>query len=1137
MDCIEWRNSMEVNIKEKEEKFINKLINSMVNSIENQAKNKVVFVKHYNTFDLPKQRMEYVYKKFEDEIAIFHYDFSLRSIQGPFEPFLDNIKELYDRFYKDEMSIKDFVRECEVYKPVRKIFENYLDKRDVERREQIIIPEVAYERTKIVESIINILKYVSKEHKIIFVLNRIHFARISTLYMLRKYMLELENNNLGIIITYNDVFCIEGREREEWDKIMTFIHEKNYVVDYNIIGENGVSSAPFEIKEGDSEIFIKKVKLLLKFNCCSQALEYLRQIVDEIDDNNFNICKTEKLVFMMEYIYAAICEGDYITALKYSERVKSIIDKGQNAEIKFFYYYNQCMLYIYQYGRNIPGELSKAFEEASIKSEDDYYVFVYKLTMYLSKFRGLKDLFLCDFDFPIEEEFLKEMEEREYLNHLSYFYMFGFDNDPRYFKDTIDSIKGLEKFNRGLDIAKELNNSKLIMEGYKKCITVCSRVGNFEPMEYYYKLCLETAENNEDIVNKVDLYNGLGYNMIVRGSYEKADSYFNEALALQIENHNNGMEIAETVYNMAINAFMCGNYFWTDKYMNYVVKILNALRTQKMKLCSISKIYGIIAVSNFYLGIDYNCDVYRKLLKRIVKHLLDETDESKFAFWDDDLAFYFTTKALIAKRNGEYDKADIYFNRVMFHLQRSNSAKTTLYHIYVYEYTDVLKKLNKTVDADRLIKDAYTYYTSNQAENIALEVINRIHNRGRDIQYKANKVDVSLKKVTEKQLMDEINRTQVDNLLEEKTKNLTFVSSWQDMLNDENNSTESKLISSAMTMLNSNYGIQDELVIEVIDDVPKVLYRSDAIKCDDKDMEYIVSYFDRIRNSCLVNSLDRSYDEHNYLMKALDDIEITSMVGVPIIRNGSVRFVLIALSVPVSNRLEMENMLTEQSKIMIQYAFGQLVDTIYRMRDLKEIEYMNNKLAGMNEMLTTLAEHDFLTNMYNRNGLDKIVSKMSEYHTALGTNDEQMAVLYIDLDNFKYFNDTFGHTVGDKILKEFANLCNRSVGSRGYGIRYGGDEFVILIPQCTDDDAVEIATYINEELENDRFYKNVNVPLDELEKARKNNKALSSSVGIAFCKKTEEKEIYDTIKKADIALYDVKKSTKNGYSLYDDKMN
>lgn len=1124
---------MENNIREKEEKFVDKLMNSLINGMGCNNDN-ILFVKHYNTFDLSAEKMNEIKGKYPKDVLILHHDFAYNGIQGPFEPFLDHIKEAYDTYYKESMSAEEFVAACDVYKPVRSIFADYLMYEDVEKREQIIIPEIAYERKKIADSVINILKYITNEHRMVLVLNRAHFARKSTLFMIRKYMQLPKKIRLGILITYNDVHCIEGKEREDWDEVIATAQEKNNIVDYNIMGESGVANGTFTIKEEDIELFIKKIKLLVKFGCSGQALRYLEQISEEMESNNIEISRTNKLIIMLEYIYAALCEGDYICALKYSDKVKNIIVQEESPQLKFYYYYNLCMLYIYQYGRDIPVDLAKAFEENAKRTNDDYCIFIYRLTMYMSKFRGLKELFLCDFDFPIEEEFLEEMHERGYLNHLSYFYMFGYENDARYFKDSIDSIKGLEKLTKGLNIAKELDNSKLIMEGYKKCITVCSTIGNFEPMEYYYKLCLETAEHNEDIANKVDLYNGLGYNLIVRGSYEKAYNYFNEALSIQLQNHAHGMEIVETLYNMAINAFMCADYYWTDRYMNYVVKIMSACRTQKMKLCSISKIYGIIAVANFYMGIDYNCDLYKNLLKRIVSPLLEETNEAKFAFWDDDLAFYFILKALIAKREGDYDQSDRFFNRVYFHMQRSSSAKAALLHIYTYEYTDVLRKLNKSVEAERLVKDVYTYYTSNRAENIALEIMDRIHNRGNELPFKSNKVDVSLKRAEEKQLQDELNRTKINNLLEEKTKNLSFVSSWQDMLNNENNTSQDVLLSEAVSTLNSNFGVQGEIIIEVINDRPKAIYMSDDVVCDEMDIEYIVTYFDRIRTSCVVNTLDRSYDEHTYLMSALRNNNISTMVGVPIIRNGSVKFVLLAFSLDINNRMKLDNVLTDQSKIMITYAFGQLVDAIYRMRDLKEIEIMNNKLASMNEMLTSLAEHDFLTNMYNRNGLNKIISKISVGQIALGfpNKDEKIAVLYIDLDNFKYFNDTFGHTVGDKILKEFANLCIRSVGSRGYGVRYGGDEFIIIVPQCNEEDAIEIATYINEELENDRFYKNVKVPKKELEIARRNDKMLSSSVGIAFCTCPEEEAVYDAIKKADIALYEVKKKTKNGYSIF-----
>ena len=82
---------------------------------------------------------------------------------------------------------------------------------------------------------------------------------------------------------------------------------------------------------------------------------------------------------------------------------------------------------------------------------------------------------------------------------------------------------------------------------------------------------------------------------------------------------------------------------------------------------------------------------------------------------------------------------------------------------------------------------------------------------------------------------------------------------------------------------------------------------------------------------------------------------------------------------------------------------------------------------------------------------------------------------------------------------------------------------------------MEVATYINEELENERFYKNIDISLEELRKARELGKVLSSSVGIAFCECAKEKDIYESIKNADIALYKVKKSNKNGYSIYSKK--
>ena len=74
--------------------------------------------------------------------------------------------------------------------------------------------------------------------------------------------------------------------------------------------------------------------------------------------------------------------------------------------------------------------------------------------------------------------------------------------------------------------------------------------------------------------------------------------------------------------------------------------------------------------------------------------------------------------------------------------------------------------------------------------------------------------------------------------------------------------------------------------------------------------------------------------------------------------------------------------------------------------------------------------------------------------------DVCFTLLYIDLDNFKFCNDTFGHDVGDEILIAFSRLFERVTKNNGYIVRYGGDEFLIVMPDHAIDDGIELAKSI-----------------------------------------------------------------------------
>jgi diguanylate cyclase (GGDEF)-like protein len=105
------------------------------------------------------------------------------------------------------------------------------------------------------------------------------------------------------------------------------------------------------------------------------------------------------------------------------------------------------------------------------------------------------------------------------------------------------------------------------------------------------------------------------------------------------------------------------------------------------------------------------------------------------------------------------------------------------------------------------------------------------------------------------------------------------------------------------------------------------------------------------------------------------------------------------------------------------------------------------------------ATHDLLTHLYNR---EAFVKKSKE----LLTKKSNFCLAFVDLDNFKYVNDTFGHKSGDEILIATANIMKNNLKGKDLVSRFGGDEFVILIQDCNHNCAFKILNTILQQIEN-----------------------------------------------------------------------
>lgn len=191
----------------------------------------------------------------------------------------------------------------------------------------------------------------------------------------------------------------------------------------------------------------------------------------------------------------------------------------------------------------------------------------------------------------------------------------------------------------------------------------------------------------------------------------------------------------------------------------------------------------------------------------------------------------------------------------------------------------------------------------------------------------------------------------------------------------------------------------------------------------------------------------------------------------------------------------------------------------------EKVKIRTRELEDANDKLYRLATKDHLTSLYNKKYL---INTIKEEQNKIADGDIRgYSAVYIDLDNFKYFNDICGHAVGDLIIKEFAKLLMKIVGSLGEIYRVGGDEFLILLPDILADDAKDIADRIIERSADNTFVrKSIEVYFDDVDFIDESQK-ITCSIGITSHR--EKIDINELIIEADHLMLEAKKKGKNRY--------
>lgn len=204
--------------------------------------------------------------------------------------------------------------------------------------------------------------------------------------------------------------------------------------------------------------------------------------------------------------------------------------------------------------------------------------------------------------------------------------------------------------------------------------------------------------------------------------------------------------------------------------------------------------------------------------------------------------------------------------------------------------------------------------------------------------------------------------------------------------------------------------------------------------------------------------------------------------------------------------------------------YGDYIWVLIRTATLHDTEGNPLKIVGVildidrakksEQQLTERASFDSLTELYNR---ETIESQIDNEINLSEARKSEMAVLFIDVDDFKHYNDQYSHATGDQVLKFVAGTIKGVVGEFGFAGRYGGDEFIACVRNAEINDPTRVAQDIISRLE-----EGFDCDGEHL--------TVSVSIGISMIKDDYNTRVEYIIGKADDAMYSVKKNGKSNYA-------
>ena len=1088
------------------------------------------FIKHYGKYRINEDDVKDVMSTYED-IEVYYVHFANNEMVGSYEPFLSIIKTFYEKYY-NEISVEEYLSKFDIYELHLPFFETYIERGEAERYEPFLLGEIAFEKKMMWQSLANVVVTLSKEHPILIMMDNAHMIPVASIRLLKLLFEHPENQNIGVVAAYNDKKSVAGISRKQWNNFVNLINVKGCVFEGGIHGKatNTDEYSGFVVDGKKIPEYVHKIKSMYYTVELERAEFYLQKIYKKIFDERIEIEADCKFEILRLYTEVLINLGDFATALIICDNLKEMCGLYNKPEYKYYYYL--LYTYIEMYSRRAESAKALIAECKKVAEKlDDAYLFRAELLEYMIDMSGWHNIFFVGVDIEISDEFIEKIKKYRYFNHLANLYIYGFANDVNQYNnaETIEEVEqGMDRYHDGLALAEKVGNTSLILKAYQKHVMMSSAQGAFNITEKYYEKYFEFL-GDSSAIDFANAKNGQGYINCTARNFKKANESYNSALSI-LMSLGDIRAVGETLYNMSVMCILAQDYRTAFNYLKVCVRIVEKMRLNDLRVCNLAKLYGLLALSSVRLSYESDCSFYLNTNKKFLDYIINkrtfkgEGGKSQvFTGNDDELFLHYFVRGLLEERHGDYEDAIASFDIAEKHCMNSLGNMFFSYVQLHVARAEVYRKLGDKEKELLMIDKAYTYAKERNYEG-QMSLLENMRHGG---EYKQEVVECPLENHTIEQIDELLDKESVVMKNHDMSNHMEFVSVWQNII-EISDKTKEELVRTAANSFMVNFNVDSFVYIEYHEKSATILFNNSSAELGEEELEMLRVYFEKRKSGFVTAKTDKDYEDYKKILDLFGIDLVCSMVCNPYYENEKLDSLFIScVNIKASWNIEnYRHFLNEDEAGIFSLLLRQLLLAVDKIENLNEIKHMN-------EALKQSSLTDYLTNLRNRNGLYDSFNKMLRESNRSGVPFD-LAVLYIDLDNFKYYNDTFGHDVGDLVLKEVAHILNNTAKENGFAIRYGGDEFLIILVNTTKEEAMQKAQWILDTLiSQDGYVDRISEFLGK-QVVIKEGKRLSCSIGVAMATNIKaEKDLSELLKHADSSLYDVKNTTKNAIKYYE----